>query len=51
MSTGNTLMVGNMIGSSWSSNDNGGLEPKPWWILAFMIAFVVFEFIKWTFFR
>lgn len=50
MSTGNTLMVGNMIGSSFSSN-NGELEPKPWWILAFMIGFIVFELIKWTFFR
>lgn len=52
MATGNTLMVRDMLGRTYMSDSGGGgLEPKPWWILAFIIGFIVFEFIKWTFFR
>ena len=51
MSTGNTLMVRDMLGRTYLSNNGGGLEPKPWWIIAFIIVFIIFESIKWTFFR
>ena len=43
-------MIGNMINSSYSSN-GGGLEPKPWWLIVFIVGFIVFEIIKWSFFR
>ena len=49
MSTGNTLMVRDMLGKTYSSG--GGIEPKPWWIIIFLIGFAIFEYIKWTFFR
>jgi hypothetical protein len=52
MATGNTLMVHDMLGRTYFSNNNGGgLEPKPWWIIAFLFGFIIFEYIKWTFFR
>jgi hypothetical protein len=52
MSTGNTLMVRDMLGRTYFSNNNGGgLEPKPWWIIVLMICFIIFEYIKQTFFR
>ena len=53
MATGNTLMVRDMLGRTYFSNNNnnGGLEPKQWWIIAFLIGFIIFEYIKWTFFR
>lgn len=53
MATGNTLMVRDMLGRTYFSNNNngGGFEPKPWWIIVFLIGFIIFEYIKWTFFR
>jgi len=51
MATGNTLMVRDMIGRTYHSNNGGGIEPKPWWIIVFLIIFIIFEYIKWTFFR
>lgn len=51
MSTGNTLMVRDMLGRTYSSGGGDGIEPKPWWIIVFLIAFIIFEYIKWTFFR
>lgn len=50
MSTGNTLMIGNMISQS-ASSEGGGLEPKPWWIIVFMIGFIIFELIKYNAWR
>jgi len=52
MATGNTLMIHDMLGRTYFSNNNGGgLEPKPWWIIAFLFGFIIFEYIKWTFFK
>ena len=53
MATGNTLMIRDMLGRTYFSNNNnsGGLEPKPWWIIVFIIGFIIFEYIKWKFFR
>mgnify|MGYP003310701692 CR=1 FL=1 len=51
MSTGNTLMIRDMLGRTYLSNNGSGLDPKPWWIIAFIIGFIIFEYIKWTFFR
>ena len=49
MSTGNTLMVHNMI--KQQSSNGGGLEPQPWWIVAFIIGFIIFELIKYNAWR
>ena len=52
MATGNTLMVRDMLGRTYFSNNNGGgIEPKPWWIIVFIFSFIIFEYIKLTFFR
>ena len=49
MSTGNTLMVRDMLGRAYMAN-NGVFEPKPWWLIVFIAGFIVFEIIKWSFF-
>jgi len=51
MSTRNTLMVRDMLGRTYSSGGGGGIEPQSWWIIVFIIIFIVFEFIKWKYFR
>ena len=52
MATGNTLMVRDMLGKTYFSNNNGGgLKPKPWWIIAFIIGFIIFELIKYNAWR
>ena len=52
MSTGNTLMVRDMLGRTYSSGEgSGNFDPQPWWIIVFLIGFIIFEYIKWTFFR
>lgn len=45
MSTGNTLMVRDIFGRSYMT-DNGGLDPNLWWLIVFIIGFVIFEIIK-----
>ena len=52
MATGNNLMVRDFSGRTYFSNNGGGIQPpKAWWIIIFVIAFMIFEYIKWTFFR
>ena len=51
MSTGNTLMVRDMSGRTYLSNNGGGFEPKPWWIIAFIIGFIIFKLIKYNAWR
>ncbi len=50
MSTGNALMVRDMLNRAYMT-DNGGLKPKPWWLIVFIVGFIIFEIIKWNFFR
>lgn len=52
MGTGNTLMVRDIQGRTYfSNNDNNGLNPKPWWILVIIFIFIILEILNWIFFR
>ena len=51
MTSGNTLMVRDMSGRTYFSDNDNGFNPKPWWIIVLMIGFIIFEYIRWIFFR
>ncbi len=44
MAMGNYLMMRDNRGRTYFSN-GGGLEPKPWLIIAFIIGFMIFEYM------
>ena len=50
MSTGNTLMVRDIQGRTYFSNNDNNGNPKPWWIVIIFI-FIILEILNWIFFR
>lgn len=51
MTTKDTLMIRDINGRIYRSNNGNNNEPKSWLLIIFMIVFIIFEYIKYTFFR
>ena len=50
MKTNNTLMVRDMNGNIYPSN-NGDMNPKTFWVIMFLILFLIFEYINFKYLR
>jgi hypothetical protein len=46
MTSENNLMVRDMSGRTYFSDNDNGFDPKPWWIIIFLIVFTIFEYIR-----